>query len=86
MIVWDREKLAFPVQYPSFPIGGLALWTVPVPATVVTYLIEATTGASGFVSAQNSSPTGPDRLQGFKDLNRRLVFIYICFVMDTYND
>jgi len=36
MIVRNGKKFAFPIQYPSFPVGGLALWAMPVAAGVVT--------------------------------------------------
>lgn len=46
MIVRDREKFTFPVQDPSFPVGGLALWAVPVAAGVVADFFFATIATS----------------------------------------
>jgi len=52
MIVWNREKFTFPVQYPPFSVSGLALWTMPVAAAVVAYLLVATAIAFRLIASQ----------------------------------
>lgn len=46
MVVRDREEFTFPVQDPSFPVGGLAFWAVPVAARVVADFFFATVATS----------------------------------------
>jgi len=36
MIVGNREKFAFPFQYPSFTIGSLTLGAMPVATRIIT--------------------------------------------------
>lgn len=60
MVVWNREKFTFPIQYPSFPIGGLALWTVPVSTGVIRNLSMLARIAARDVAAKRRSTAAFD--------------------------
>ena len=47
MIVGNRQQFAFPVQDPSFTVGGLALGAMAVAATIITDGLCATVFTDG---------------------------------------
>jgi hypothetical protein len=56
MIVGNGEQFLFPFYDPSFTVGGLAFWTMPVAAGVVTDRFFPTITTFGYMSSQCLCP------------------------------
>lgn len=68
MIVGNGQQFTFPIDDPSFTVGGLALRAVAVAAGVVTDRLHTAGFAYSDMASQSLSPAQGQSPQGFPDL------------------
>ena len=83
MIVGNRQQFAFPVQDPSFTVGGLALGAMAVAATVITDGLCATVFTDGHMATQGFGPAQCNGLQGLFYLQGDIVLLLKISAMKT---
>ena len=66
MEVFDRKQVQLSLLYPFFPLLPLALWTMPVSATVVTDADLSARGTGVYMSTHGSSSAPHDSAQRSK--------------------